>query len=128
MRNIVSLIAVFLFSQVALAECDFSKGITPGPNKTYTYSEECHLKVGQLVQSNETKDRQIADLSKAIELKDLAITKADARADLWMGTSDKLMDRVNKIDELQSKNNMLYYGLGILTVIAAAYVVNATHH
>jgi hypothetical protein len=129
MRKVVSLIVgICLLSQAAFADCDFSKGITPGPNKTFVYSEECHLKVGQLIQDNATKDAQIADLGKAIELKDLALTKSDARATLWMDRSQKLEDRVLKIDELQSKNNLLYYGLGILTVFAAGYLVRAAYH
>ncbi len=128
MKKIVSLFVSFcMLSHAASAECDFSIGITPGPNHTYVYSESCHIKVGELVQSNKTKDAQIADLSKAIELKDLAITKADQRTQLWMDTSYKLEDRVTKIDELRGKNEMLYYGLGILTVFAAGYIVKAAY-
>ena len=128
MKGVISvLVAASLFVNVAMADCDFSTGITPGPNHTFIYSEDCHQKVGQLVQDNKTKDAQLADYAKAIDLKDLAIKKADERANMWMDTSTKLEDRLTKVDELQSKNNFIYYGLGILTVLAAGYVVRAAY-
>lgn len=129
MKSIVSiLLAVCIFSNAALADCDFSTGITPGPNKTFIYSEECHKKVGQMAQDLKTKDAQIADLNKAITLKDLALTKADERTQLWMDTSDKLQDRVTKIDEVYKKNEWLYFGLGVLTTFAAGYAAAQLIH
>ena len=124
MRKIISFLLVLsLFSQAALADCDFKTGVTPGPNKTFVYSEECHLKVGQLVQDNKTKDAQIADLTKAISLKDLALTKADERTQLWMTSADALTDRVTKIDSEVKHNEWLYFGLGVLTTFAAGYAI-----
>lgn len=125
MKRIISFLMLLTFvSNVALADCDFSTGITPGPNKTFVYSEECHLKVGQLVQQNTTLLAQVGDLTKAIDLKDLALTKADQRTQLWMDTNDKLQDRLSKIDEVYRHNELLYYGLGVLTVFVAAYAVH----
>lgn len=127
MKKFISILLLTCFlSNTALAECDFSKGITPGPNKTFIYTEECHLKVGTMVQDIQTKDQQIDDLNKAITLKDLAITKSDERVNLWMDTSLKLEDRVNKIDSLQSQNQWLMFGLGALTVIGAGLIVKHT--
>lgn len=126
MKKIVSAIMLLCFvSNVAFADCDFSTGITPGPNKTFVYSEECHLKVGQLVQQNTTLLAQVGDLTKAITLKDLALTKADERTQLWMNTSDQLTDRITKIDEVYKKNEWIYFGLGVLSILGAAYVVKA---
>jgi hypothetical protein len=123
MKKIISSFLILsLFSNLAFADCDFSKGITPGPNNTFIYTEACHLKVGQLIQSNTTLTAQVADLTKAISLKDLALTTADNRTQLWMNTSDRLVDRVNKIDDTVKHNEWLYFGLGVLTTFAAGYI------
>lgn len=125
MKKIVSsLLLFFLFSNTAFADCDFSTGIRPGPAGTheYIYSEECHQAVGKLVQDNKALTLQVGDLTKAISLKDLALTKADDRTQLWMNTSDKLIDRVDKIDQVEKHNEWLYFGLGVLTTFAAGYV------
>lgn len=127
MKKIVSSLLLFcLLSNAALADCDFSKGITPGPNHTFIYTEECHQAVGKLVQDNAALTLQVGDLTKAISLKDLALTKADERTQLWMNTSDKLIDRVDKIDETVKHNEWLYFGLGVLTTFAAGYIVSRT--
>jgi hypothetical protein len=124
MKKLAKMIVILaLIPNLAFADCDFAKGITPGPNNTFVYSQECHLKVGQLVQDNKTKDAQIADLNKAIQLKDLALLKADERTQLWMDTSDKLINRVNTIDETYKKNEWFYFGLGVLTTFAAGYAI-----
>lgn len=122
MKNIVSILLVInIFCYSAFADCNFATGITPGPNNTFIYSQECHRKVGQLVDQNKSKDAQIADYVKAISLKDLAYTAADQRATLWNDTAAKLEDRLQKVDSLQSKNETLYFGLGVLTTFAAAW-------
>lgn len=125
MKKAISTLLLFCFmSNVALADCDFSKGITPGPNHTFIYTEECHLKVGKLVQDNQTKDLQIGDLTKAIQLKDLALVKADERTQLWMDTSDKLQNRMTTVDSLAKKNEWIYFGLGVLATVGAGYVAS----
>jgi len=114
MKKFVSIVLLLCFSaNIALAECDFKTGIKPVGDGTFNYTGECHRHVGDLVQDNKVKETQIADLFKAIELKDLAIKKADERTQLWMDTSSKMEDRINKADELQSKNHFIYFGLGI---------------
>lgn len=117
-----------LIPNTGWADCDFSKGITPGPNKTFVYTEACHQKVGQVVKDNQSKTAQIADLTKAITLKDLALTDADKSKQNWIDTSGKLEDRLQKVDSLQKTNEWVYFGLGVLTTflagIAAAKLVS----
>ena len=122
-KVISSLLLICFTSNIALADCDFKTGITPGPNKTFIYSEECHLKVGQLVQDNAVQLAQIADLNKAITLKDLAITTSDSRIALWSSTSDNLEQRLQRVDSMQSKNEFIYFGLGILATIGVGFAV-----
>jgi hypothetical protein len=118
---IYALLAI-LTTDVAFAECDFKTGIIDGPNKTFIYTEECHQKVGQLVQSNATQAAQIADYQKAITLKDLAITAADQRTQLWTKTAEDEQDRMNKLTADQNRSVWLYFGLGALTVIGAGFM------
>jgi hypothetical protein len=123
MNCIISLLVIvsLLFSQIAYADCDFKTGIASGPNKTFIYSEACHQKVGALVQDNQVKTEQVAELNKAVTLKDLALKDSDKRATDWMNTSGTLEKRVQEVDKLESTNKFLYFGLGVLTTFLAAY-------
>jgi hypothetical protein len=118
-KLIVSILLAIMTINSAFADCDFSSGITPGPNKTFIYTEECHLKVGHLVQDNAIMTKQLTDLNQAISLKDLALTKSDARAQLWMSTSENLEGRLQKVDSLEKSSQWLMFGLGALTVFGA---------
>lgn len=120
MNKSVAIVVLFsLVGNYALADCDFSKGVVAEADGSRLYSKECHIKVGQLVQDNQTKDKQIDDLNKAITLKDLAITKSDQRTQVWMDTSLKLEDNIQKIDSLKKSNEWIYFGLGVLSTFAA---------
>ena len=120
-RISLTVVTSLLISSAANAKCDFSTGITPGQGKTYVYSEECHQQVGSLVEQNKVKDQQIADYTKAISLKDLALKEADGRAQKWNDTSTKLEDRLQKVDSLEKKNDWMYFGLGVLTTFFAGW-------
>jgi hypothetical protein len=120
-----ALIAISL-SNVAMANCDFSSGITKNADGSFTYTRDCHLKVGEMKRDLEVANTQIGEYKKVIDLKDLALVKANERADLWMNTSFKLQDRMNVIDDMKSKNQWLMFGLGVLTTGVAAYALNQT--
>lgn len=118
MKKIVYLVAaISVFSNMCFADCDFSKGITKLPDGNFEYSKECNLKVGQTVQDNAVKDQQVQDLTKAITLKDLAISDADQRAANWMNTSVKLEKNIQEMNSLKKDAEYIYFGLGALTVI-----------
>jgi hypothetical protein len=122
MKKLIASVMVFMtFSSSAFATCDFSTGVTKNDNGSYTYTKECHVAVGQMKNDLETANGQIVEYKKVIELKDLAITKSDQRADMWMDSSFKLQDRLNTVDELKSKNQYLAFALGILVTGLAVY-------
>lgn len=104
------IIFLLLFSFNANAACDWKTGITPGANKTFTYTEDCHQLVGATVQANK-------DLNQAIDLKNLAIKDADSRTALWMSTANSEQGRLDKLNSDQKVNDFLYFGLGILTSV-----------
>lgn len=128
MKKLNSLLLLLLIPSIALGECDFSTGITKLPEGNFQYTKECHIAVGNLVQSNATKDKQIADLNQAIDLKNLAISKSDERIVLWRDSTFKLEDRINTISSLQSSSNWLYFGLGAITVMGAGFMVGKLFH
>lgn len=125
------LISVFLilatFSNVAFADCDF-KTIEKLPDGRFAYTPECHLKVGQMKRDLEIANQQNSDYKQAITLKDLALDKAQQRIDLWQDTSDKLENRINAIDGMEKKNNILYFGLGILVTGLAVWGAGQLAH
>lgn len=127
MKKLIAMAMIVLsLSNVALADCDFSTGISKNQDGSYTYTKDCHIKVGEMRRDLDAANVQIVEYKKVIELKDLALVKANERADLWMNTSFKLQDRMNVIDEMKSKNQWLMFGLGVLTTGVAAYALNQT--
>jgi len=127
-KFLVALIAMTFLSNVAFADCDFKTGITKNESGSYTYTRECHLKVGEMKQDLEIAQQQNEKYVKALDLKDLALTKADQRADMWMNTSFKLEDRVNTIESMQNTNKWVYFGIGVLSVFVAGYAANQIYH
>jgi hypothetical protein len=106
---------ILLFSLNVNADCVWKTGITPGPNNTFIYNQACHEAVGALVKSN-------ADLTQALQLKDLALQTSDQRTQLWTKTAEDEQTRLMTVNSDQSKSNWLYFGLGCLTVIATGFM------
>lgn len=126
MKKFISLLLAILFScNVVFADtstCNWSQ-IKPLPDGGFEYSKTLHLCVGELVKENSIKDQQIADLNKAIQLKDLALTNSDARVALWQKSSDDELSRVTQIEGDQKRNDWLFFGLGALTVIGTGFAL-----
>lgn len=115
MKNFIAVAMIGLtLSNAANAACDFSTGITKNADGSYTYTRECHVAVGQMKYDLEAANKQVEDYKKVIELKDLALTKANERADLWMESSFKLQDRMNTIEDMKSKNQWLTFAAGVI--------------
>jgi hypothetical protein len=127
-KLIILFVSITLFCNFALADCDFSTGITPGPNDTYIYSKACHLKVGQLVKDNATQAKQIVDLTQATTLYRAAIQTDEERIQKWIATSTKLEEQVVDVDKYKKSNEYIAFGLGILSAFAAAELANSLRH
>jgi hypothetical protein len=123
MKKLISLfLLISLFSNLAFADCDWKTGIIPGPNKTFIYSEACHQAVGALVQSNTVQTQQIKDLTQAIQLKDLALTSADKRTQMWTVTAENEQDRMVGLTKDQSHSDWLFFSLGVATTVLAGFM------
>lgn len=126
-KNILLILSFSLISNFALADCDF-KDLIHNADGTVVYSKTDHVCVGQLVQDNATKDQQIVDYKKALTLKDLVISTADQRGDMWRDTALKIENNINTMEQLKKTNEILYFGLGILTVLIGAKVAHDINH
>jgi hypothetical protein len=121
MERLVSLILVLCtLSNLSFADCDWST-IKKNVDGSYIYSSTLNLCVGNMVQDNKVKTKQIDDYIKAITMKDLMIQESDKKAQVWSDTSAKLEDRLQKVDSLEKKNDWLWFGLGILVTGAAVF-------
>lgn len=129
MRKLIIGLMVFLILPLqALADCDFSTGITSLPNGNYEYTKACHIQVGEMKRDLKIALEQNLYLTKALSLKDFALKAADNRATLWMDTSHKLEARIEIIDSLYQRDKWLYFGLGILATGAAIYGAGQLNH
>lgn len=107
-----TLFLVFLISFNSFAACDFKTGIKEVDGQ-FVYSKDCHLEVGRLVKEEKQRDEQVGELKKAIELKDLALDKADQRVMLWRKETyeqHKYLERQQTMSEYQK---WIYFGLGV---------------
>lgn len=132
MKFLSLILAVSLLSSTAFATittlpdgtvCDWSKTVH-NADGTVTYPASLHLCVGKVVQDDDVKTQQVADLNKAIDLYKLTIQTDEQRIQNWILTANQLGDRIQKIDELEKKNQWLYFGLGVAATVAAAYTAN----
>ncbi len=128
MKKLIAILLLTVsFSNAALASCDF-KGLVHNQDGSVIYSKDQHICVGQMIQDLGAANVQIGEYKKAIELKDLALTKSNERADMWMDTSFKLQDRLNAVDSLKAKNEYLAFGLGIVVTGLAVWGAGYLHH
>jgi hypothetical protein len=122
MRNffIFSIVSVFISNQ-ALATCNWEKDIRVNQDGSYTYSKDCHVQVGVSLNELDLRRNQVAELNKAIELKDLAIKYSEERAHLWMDSSLKMNERLNQYEASRSDSQWLHFGLGVATTVLSVW-------
>ncbi len=122
MKKLMAIFTVIVsLSNIAFADCDFSTGIAKQPDGQYLYSRDCNIKVGQMKQDLDTVNEQLTQYKKAIDLKDLALTKTEERANLWSETSFKLQDRMSAVDDLKSRNQMWTFIAGVAFTAVAVW-------
>lgn len=114
MKLFTLLLITSLFSQVAFADCDFTKDIITNPDGTRTYSKECHVEVGKRLTAAKDREAEVDKLNKAVELQDIALDKAHERIDKWQDTSKKLEDQIDTIQRTNDTTKVLYFVVGVL--------------
>jgi len=128
MKKFISLFLVVCFiSNVAFGDCDWST-IRKLPDGGYEYSPALNLCVGQLVSLSAVKDKQISDLTTAIDLKDAALIAADRRTLLWTNAAQDMQDKLAKIDADSKQTGFMYFGAGVLATVLAGFMTAKLIH
>jgi hypothetical protein len=132
MKKLLSVIITLLLTINAFS-CDFSTIQQQGDN--FVYNKDCHLEVGHLVKENSSQKQQLDELKKAndsrteesahlrksIQLKDLALDKADERVSKWREESYNQNDRLLRQDRLSGYTNWFYFGGGVAIAILSVF-------
>lgn len=123
MKKALSLLmslTVLLASVNSYAECKWADGIKKAEGG-FLYSNDCHKRVGKIVQDLEDREVEVVNLRKGLELKDLALQKSDERIMLWRNESYEQYDRMMRQSELANRNQYLWFVLGIVVTGAAVH-------
>lgn len=122
MKKLVTLILAtsLLTSNIVFADCKWAEGVKKVEGG-YLYSSDCHGRVGILVKDLEDREIEVVNLRKGLELKDLALKKADERITLWRDESYEQFERLQKQTEFARKNETLWFVLGVVVTGAAVW-------
>lgn len=111
---------VSLVSQSVLADCNPKRDIYEQNNR-YSYSLDCHLDYGRLRKVEPLRQKQVKELKRSIEMKDIALDYSYKRIKNWKGTSLKLEKNILKLERNQERMKWIYFGLGIIVTGAAVH-------
>ena len=119
MSKIISVVLGLIFlSNVCFAQCDYAVDIKKVEGG-YLYTESCHIEVGKKVRGYSLLEKQVGELEKTIELKDLALTKERERTQLWTDTSMKMSEKLAAYEMTNITSNWIHFGLGVgVTVLS----------
>ena len=115
-----------LLSNPALA-CNWKTDIQKQGSK-YLFTKSCYEEVGRLVKTNKElekanseRQKQVEKLGKTIELKDLALDRADKRIMLWRDETYNQQERLLRQQKLAKYNDWMYFGGGIAVTILSVW-------
>lgn len=122
MKNSI-LIAVTIFSLIfsttVQAECDPAKDIRKLDAQTYAYSVGCHIFVGETIEELGRLKTQNKSLYASIDFYQQALAKSEQRTQLWMDTTFKTQDQLNKFQSASELDGWVKFGLGVgVTVLS----------
>jgi Tfp pilus assembly protein PilO len=123
MKNkILSLILVLsmLSGNALAANCDYANDIKK-VDGGYLYTSGCHIEVGKKVKGYSILAQQVVELEKTITLKDLALSKSDERANMWMDKSVSMAEKVNAYESARSADAYKNVALGVLGTALAVW-------
>lgn len=121
MKKIIGVfLSAMIVSQTLFAECKFSTDIVK-KETGYLYTNSCHALMGIALRDNDDLKVEVEALRKTIDIQKQVIEKADERTILWRNESYEQFERLQKQAELSSRNEMLWFVLGIVVTSAAVY-------
>ncbi len=121
MKNfLISLITITFVANPVLA-CNWSEDVSKNSDGSYNYTKECHIKVGEVVETNEIQKKQIENFNQIIDHKDNVIDLHRKRVKNWKETSKELEEHVNMLQATKGADDWVWFGLGVLATSAAVY-------
>ena len=120
-----TVLMVSLVSQQSLASCnprDIKQQNYYGEPR-YAYPVDCHIDYGRLRKAEPLYKKQVKELKKSIEIKDLALKYSNERVENWKKTTYKLEDKLLKLEKNNDRMKWVYFGLGIIVMSGAVYTV-----
>lgn len=128
MFKLCTYIILFLFlAYTNTYACQFSTDIKENKDGTFTYTKECHIRVGKIINESYLLGDKIMELEKQLSLKDQIISNNEQRIQNWANTSTNLHKAIldyNRWSFLEK--NVLFlsgFGLALLSVFVAAQVI-----
>lgn len=87
----------------------------------YAYPVNCHIDYGRLRKAEPLYKKQVKELKKSIEMKDLALKYSNERTENWKKTTYKLEDKLLKLEKNCDRMKWVYFGLGIIVMSGAVW-------
>lgn len=109
-----------IISNSVFANCELARDIKRVPGG-FLYTEECHKEVGKRFIENKEYKKQVSNYEELLKLSDKAISIERERSDLWKKTSYELQTRIQNLDDSQHKNNLIYFGAGVILMLGATW-------
>lgn len=104
-------------------ECNLKEDIKKQEDSTYSYTVDCHKEFGKSLMDLKDREKQVEELNKALDLKNVVIESERDRAQMWRNTSYKLEDRMSTMERIKRDHELLYFGLGILVTIGSGWAL-----
>lgn len=123
LSKIIAIITMICIPMQSLA-CDLNNDVKVNADGSRTYTMDCHIFVGKLYKKEKLLEDENDELNKALDLKDLAISKQRQRADEWMNTSTQINEKLMQYDSASRTSAWIYFGIGVLTTIGAGYMAS----
>ncbi len=111
---IVTVIMSFMASQIAFADCKWAEGVEKAADGThYDYSKDCHKRVGNTVKELDKRKEQVKELNISLSDLTIAYDHKTKENEIYIEGMDKLDDKINTLEKLESKNKILWFIIGV---------------
>lgn len=121
MIRLFSFLCIFLTCSNSVAACNWATDVSKNADGSFTYSRGCHLEVGASLEELDLRRKQVTELNKSVELKDLALKYSEERTQLWIESSSKMNERLNQYEASRGNQGWLFFGIGVATAVLSVW-------
>lgn len=118
---IKSIFLIMLMLPTSTLACNYSTDIKENQDGTYTYSRSCHIDAGKKIRGYFLQEQEIKELRLSLDHSNLALSKAEERAKLWMDTSISVQKDLARYERLKDWDGWIKFGGGVLFTGLAIY-------